>query len=63
MKKWHVYGSVVATKYLGAFEAETAEEAERAAMATNGQVSVCHHCSGEVENPQIESCAVEADNA
>jgi len=60
--KYHVYGKVVATKYLGAFEADNAEAAEELAMAENGGVSVCHQCAREVGDPEIESCIAELDD-
>lgn len=61
MKKWNVYGKVQATKFLGTFEAETAEQAEEMALEKNGHVSVCHQCCREVEDPEIQECIVEED--
>lgn len=60
MPKWDVYGKVSATKYLGQFEAETAEDAEQMAMEANGHVAVCHQCANEVSDPEIHECIVEA---
>lgn len=60
-KKWHVYGKVYATKYLGCFEAATSDETESMALEANGHVSVCHQCSSEVEDPEIDGCNVEED--
>ena len=60
MAKWDVYGKVSATKYLGQYEAETAERAEEMAMEANGHVSVCHQCANEVSDPEIHECIVEA---
>lgn len=60
-RRWNVYGAVSATKFLGTFEAETAEEAEEMAMEANGHVSVCHHCADEVSDPEIHKCTVEED--
>lgn len=60
MPKYRVYGSVVATKYIGEFEAGTKEEAER--MAWDSEecwVSVCHQCSSDVSDPEIEEIIVE----
>lgn len=59
MKKWSVWGKVSATKYLGKFEAETADEAEMMALDKNGSVSVCHQCCEEVTDPEIYECIVE----
>lgn len=59
MAKWLVYGKVSATKYLGEYEAETAEEAEEMAMEAKGYVSVCHQCDSEVSDPEIHECIVE----
>ena len=61
MAKWAVYGKVRATKFLGVFEAETAEQAEELAMEANGFVSVCHQCADEVSDPEVEGCIVEPE--
>lgn len=53
-KRWAVSGVVVGSKYLGEFEANTAEEAVE--MALNGPtayVSLCHQCASECEDPEI----------
>lgn len=58
--KYTVYGKVVGTKFLGTFEAESPEEAEELALANgNYHISVCHQCSREVDDPEIESIIVE----
>ena len=54
MKIWSVTGSVVAGTYIGEFEAETGEEAIKKASRQAG-VSLCHQCSGEISDPEIES--------
>lgn len=60
MKKWHIYGAVGATKYLGVVEAETKEDAEEKGMnLPEAYVSVCHHCSSEVGDPEIQSVTAE----
>lgn len=60
MQKWHTYGAVVGTKYLGIVEAETKEEAiEKGAELESAYVSLCHHCSRECETPEIESVDAE----
>lgn len=60
--KWHVTGSVHAGKYLGAFDADTGEEAIQKAMDKNGFVSVCHHCSAECSDPEIGEVTAESDD-
>jgi hypothetical protein len=59
MKRWHVYGKVVATKYLGKYEAETAEEAKEMALNEKGFVDLCHQCVAEAENADIEEAEAE----
>jgi len=50
MKKFRVYGIITGTKYLGEFEAETADEAEdKASSSEANAVSLCHQCSGEFD--------------
>jgi hypothetical protein len=59
MYRFKVYGCVTATKYLGEFEAVTAQEAESLAMEKNGGVRLCHACTKEAEDATIETCIVE----
>lgn len=59
MKKFAVYGRVVGSKFLGVFEAETANEAEEKALAENGYVSVCHQCSDQIEEAEIDGVTSE----
>lgn len=50
MPKFRVYGIATGSKYLGEFEAETAEEAEEmAANSEHNSVCLCHQCSDELE--------------
>ena len=59
-KKFAVYGRVVGTKYLGEFEAESEEAAiEQATKNGEDHVSLCHQCSGECEDPEIDEVRVE----
>lgn len=58
MKRWHVYGHVTGTKYLGEVLAATAEEAKDIALR-KAYVSLCHHCSNQCGDPQIEEATVE----
>lgn len=60
MPKFRVYGVVVASKYIGEFEAATKEEAEQMAWDSDeSSVSVCWHCSRDVEEPQIDELIIE----
>lgn len=60
MPKYSVYGVVTGGKYLGVFEAENKEAAEEMAMNSEAaQISFCHHCSRDCEDPQILEFAVE----
>ncbi len=52
MKKWHVYGAVTGSTYVGVFKAETKEEAEKLAWK-DADVSVCNYCSKHIEDPEI----------
>lgn len=60
LKRWNVYGTVTGGKFIGAFEAATAEEAMDKA-ADSADVSLCHQCSGECENAEIEVTHAEVD--
>jgi hypothetical protein len=55
MAKWSVYGRVIGSKYLGTYEADSKEEAEDKAMEAKGSVSLCHHCSSECEDPEVDN--------
>lgn len=60
MKKWRVYGKIVASKYLGEFEAETKEEAERLALESDAaMVCFCHACAKEARDAEIASADAE----
>ncbi|MCP1134367.1 hypothetical protein NKT34_13765 [Paenibacillus polysaccharolyticus] len=62
MAKYRVYGVVTATKYIGEFEADTKAEAEKMAWESDeAGVSVCWHCSKEVEDPEIHEIVVEEE--
>jgi len=59
-KKWDVYGVVLGTKYLGVFEAFSKEEAiEKALKSGEFYVSLCHQCSKEISDPEIQSADAE----
>jgi hypothetical protein len=54
MPKFNVVGAVSGSKYLGTFEAATAEEAiEMALNSDEASVSLCHQCCCECEDPEI----------
>lgn len=55
-KKWVVTGAVHGSKYLGEYEAETADEAISMALESDAaSCHMCHHCSDECEDPEIVS--------
>lgn len=63
MKKWTVTGVVTGSKYLGTFMAETAEEVVEMALESDAaSCSVCHQCSNEVEDPEIQSAVASEDS-
>lgn len=60
MPRYRVWGKIVATKYLGEFEAETEAAAEELALESDAaHVTICHHCSDEIEEPEIMGCDAE----
>ena len=60
MKKYRVCGVVIGGKYLGVFEANSPEEAVDAAMCSEAAyVSLCHQCSPDCENAEIQSVDAE----
>ena len=61
VKKWSVHAKITGSRYLGEVEAKTKEEAEEKAekLADENSVSLCHQCSDQIEDPEIESCYVE----
>lgn len=55
MPKFTVTGIVSGGKYLGEFEAETAEAAVEMALASDAaSCSLCHQCANQVEDPEIQ---------
>ena len=57
---YKVYGVVTGSKYLGEFEADTAEEAVDLALESDEACCcLCHACSRECEDPSIESATAE----
>lgn len=60
MPKFRVYGTVIASKYIGEFEAATKEEAEQMAWESEEAcVSVCHQCARDVDSPEIDHLVIE----
>lgn len=50
MKKWLIYATYSASKFIGEYEAETEEEARaKAEEDAPPNVCLCHHCSGEID--------------
>lgn len=63
MTKYGVYATVVGTKYIGEVEAEDTYEAEELAWEhPNLTVSLCHQCSSECEDPEVDGIALELVN-
>ncbi len=58
MPKFRCYGRVVGSTYLGEVEAATEEEAMEKAL-NDAWVSLCHQCSREIEDPEVDSVTVE----
>ena len=61
-KKWHVYAKISGGKYIGTVEAETEADAIKAGWDhNNASVSLCHACSAECEDAEIDKITVELD--
>lgn len=58
MATFHCYAAVTGGKYLGEFEADTAEQAVELAWH-EAHVSLCHHCSREISDPEVDSITAE----
>lgn len=56
MPRYRVYAPLIATKYLGEFEAETPAAAIEAAINSDGgdSVGLCHQCSDLVGDSRLE---------
>ena len=63
MTRWSVVGKVIGSKYLGTFEAETAEEAIDKALGENGSVNLCHKCSSECEDGEVVDAEAEEEES
>lgn len=60
MPKFHVYGAVGGTKYLGTFDVQTKDEAIKLGEQ-NASVCLCHACSSEVDGAEIFEITAEED--
>lgn len=58
MPKFLVHATVVASKYIGEYEAETKEKAIEMAWK-DASVSVCNYCSREIDEPEIDELHAE----
>ena len=59
-KLYRVSATVVGSKYIGEFLAESAEAAEKMAWDhENSSICLCHQCSSECEDGTIEKMNVE----
>ena len=60
MPKFRVSATVTGSKYIGEFEAATAEEAEQMAYDSGeASISLCHQCASECEDPECSKMHVE----
>jgi hypothetical protein len=59
MAKYSVNAAVVGSKHLGVYEAKNEDEAIEKAMKENGSVGMCHQCSSECEDPEINDVTAE----
>ena len=64
MKTWSVHGQVSAGRFVGTVEAETKEEAEKAAWKELDMgVYLCHQCADQAEDAAVTEIVVEEDKA
>ncbi|MEJ2293866.1 MAG: hypothetical protein P8Y23_03785 [Candidatus Lokiarchaeota archaeon] len=57
--KYSVYAKVVGSKYLGEVEASSEKEAiEKGWGLDEACVCLCHQCSSECENPEVDDISV-----
>lgn len=60
MPLFRVNATVVGSKYLGEFEADTAEAAEEMALSSGAaSISLCHQCSHHCESPECSEVVAE----
>lgn len=54
MPKFHVTAMIAASKYIGVFDAETAEAAKKMAEdEADCYVNICHQCAKEIEIGEV----------
>ena len=58
MAKFNVTGVVIGGTFVGVVEAETAEAAIEKAWK-KAHVSLCHHCSREISDPEVDELHAE----
>jgi len=59
-KTYRVSARVVGSKFIGEFEANSKEEAEEMASESDeAYISLCHQCSSECEDIEIEEFFIE----
>jgi ribose 5-phosphate isomerase len=59
-RRWRAWGTVQGTKYIGIVAGQTEAQAIDAALNhENREVSLCHQCSSECEDPEINRVGVE----
>lgn len=59
-RMYDVHATVIGTKFLGTFEANSPEEAEKMAEDSDEMfISLCHQCSTECENADISELHVD----
>jgi len=54
VKKYKVYARITGGKYLGEYEAATEDEAIEKAIKEAGSVSLCHQCSRQIDDLDID---------
>ena len=58
--RYRAFATVVGGKYLGEVEADSEEEAvDKAWELDECHISLCHHCSRQLENAQITDIDIE----
>lgn len=58
--KYAAYAKVSGSKFLGVFEANSAQEAEEKALASDAaSINLCNHCSEECEDAEVTEISVE----
>ena len=58
IKTFSVCAVIVESKFIGHFQAESEEQAIKMARE-EADISLCHHCSAECENAEIEELRAE----